>query len=91
MMRAKDGIADVFVQQFWLDYDGMYDKLQADAEEWADLVLTRHAHELAEKIRAELPPKRGLLSRLFLRKKNTAQHAADLIDPAVQDENWMLN
>lgn len=48
MMCAKDAIADVFVQQFWLDYDGMDDKLQADAGERADLVLTRHAADLID-------------------------------------------
>ena len=54
------------------------------AEELVQAALDEHAHELAEKIRTELPEK--VSERLAggvweIRTVSTAQHAADLIDP----------
>lgn len=56
---------------------------QEFAKAWARDILNHHAHQLAEKIREELPERVKKLTGNWaeIRTVNTAQHAADLIDP----------
>lgn len=76
-MSARDEIVD------WLwrlgDEQAAYE---------ADRILARHAHELAEKIRSELPKRTKNLGGIgwTLTTTSSAQAAADLIDPEVSDE-----
>ena len=53
------------------------------AEKLVQQALDEHAHELAEKIRRELPERVKKLTGNWaeIRTVSTAQHAADLIDP----------
>ncbi|MEV7814273.1 hypothetical protein AB0P05_26640 [Streptomyces flaveolus] len=66
-------MSDLFEELWSMEYRICGDKPKA--KEWARDFLARHAHELAEKIRAKNNEVYGISGPLF------GDEAADLIDP----------